>query len=93
MVRIPERRRIARLILAVVILSGAGRAEIANVVVTSAATFEKGIPWGGSVMSVFCTGLKGINGVISADPLPAATRTGGSPCDHRSDEGAALCGR
>ncbi len=64
--------RIAQIILAIAALPLASRAEIANIVVTSAASFERGMPWGGSIASVFCTGLKGINGVIAADhyPLP-----------------------
>lgn len=49
-----------------------GWGQIGNIVVTSAASFERGMPWRGSIASIFCTGLKGINGVVAADryPLP-----------------------
>jgi uncharacterized protein (TIGR03437 family) len=64
--------RVATLALAIVLAAGTAPAQIRNVVVTSAASFEKGMPWPGSLASVFCTGLKGINGIVVADryPLP-----------------------
>ena len=47
-------------------------AAIGNVVVTTAAGFERGLPAKGSIAAIFCTGLEGINGVIAteATPLP-----------------------
>jgi uncharacterized protein (TIGR03437 family) len=47
-------------------------AQIGNVVVTEAAGFQRGVPWPGSIASLFCTGLTGISGIVSADryPLP-----------------------
>lgn len=64
--------RIMPIIRAILVTAGAVAAQIGNSVVTSGASFQKGIPWGGSIASVFCTGLKGINGVVAADryPLP-----------------------
>lgn len=44
--------------------------QISNIVVTSATTYERGLPAPGSVATAFCTGLKGIPGVVSADRLP-----------------------
>lgn len=64
--------RIARIIAAIAACAVAGWAEIGNTVVTSAANFERGMPWRGSIASVFCTGLTGIRGIVAADhyPLP-----------------------
>ena len=47
-------------------------AQIANIVVTSASTFETGMPPQGSIASVFCTGLTHATGVVAApgSPLP-----------------------
>ena len=58
--------RIVRMIVAMAACS----AEIGNIVVTSAASLQKGMPWRGSIASVFCTGLRGVNGVVSADRFP-----------------------
>jgi len=52
-------------------------AEIRNVTVTSGASFEPGLPAKGSIASVFCTGLEGIEGVISAGALPLGTQLAG----------------
>lgn len=77
-VRRAHEMRITRMIAVLLVLATAGRAEIANIVVTSAASFEKGRPAGGSIASVFCTGLKGISGVISADRYPLPLERWGS---------------
>jgi len=67
-----SKMRTVTIILAMVVTAGSAPAQIGNIVVTSAASFEKGMPWAGSIASVFCTGLKGINGIVAADryPLP-----------------------
>jgi len=61
-------------------------AQIGNVVVTSGASFEPGLPSRGSIASVFCTGLVGVEGVLQATSLPLPTqlagvrvRVGGAP--------------
>lgn len=40
--------------------------QIRDVVVTSGATFEPGLPPKGSIGTLFCRGLTGIDGVVSA---------------------------
>jgi|ERR1017187_8150514 uncharacterized protein (TIGR03437 family) len=45
-------------------------AQIKVLAVTDAATFTPGMPYYGSLASVFCTGLTGINGIQSANSLP-----------------------
>lgn len=45
-------------------------AAIGNVVVTSAASFEAGLPPKGSIAAIFCTGLEGIRGTVSAQSTP-----------------------
>ena len=45
-------------------------AQIKVLAVTDAATFTPGMPYYGSLASVFCTGLTGINGIQSTDTLP-----------------------
>jgi uncharacterized protein (TIGR03437 family) len=45
-------------------------AQIGNMVVTSGASFEPGLPSPGSMASVFCTGLEGIEATVSAQSLP-----------------------
>jgi uncharacterized protein (TIGR03437 family) len=64
--------RIWSVILAMAACPCAAWAQIASIVVTSAASYERGMPWRGSIASVFCTGLRGINGIVTADryPLP-----------------------
>lgn len=53
------------------------RAEIRNVVVTSGASFEPGLPPRGSIAAVFCTGLEDIDGVVSAATQPLPTELAG----------------
>ena len=64
--------RIARIIVAIAACAVAGWAQIGNIVVTDAATFQRGVPWPGSIASLFCTGLTGIDGIVASDryPLP-----------------------
>ncbi|MCX6618376.1 MAG: hypothetical protein NTZ98_20055 [Acidobacteria bacterium] len=64
--------RIAIMGLAMVLAARPAAAQIGNIVVTSGASFEKGMPPAGSIASIFCTGLKGINGIVTATgyPLP-----------------------
>jgi uncharacterized protein (TIGR03437 family) len=45
------------------------RAQIGNIVVTNAASFQPGVPAPGSIGTIFCTGLV-INGVVSAPGVP-----------------------
>lgn len=45
------------------------RAQIANIVVTNAASFRSGVPATGSIGTIFCTGLT-ITGVVSAPGVP-----------------------
>ncbi len=78
--------RIAASIVAIAALAIQGRAEIGNIVVTDAASFQKGWPSPGSIASVFCTGLTGISGIVTAEhyPLPlellgVRVRIGGVP--------------
>lgn len=51
--------------------------QIRDIVAVSAASFEAGIPAKGSLASVLCTGLTGINGTITANQLPLPTALGG----------------
>lgn len=52
-------------------------AQIGNVVVTSGASFEPGLPSRGSIASVFCTGLVGVEGTVKATSLPLPTQLAG----------------
>ncbi|MCW5981198.1 MAG: hypothetical protein KIT09_24155 [Bryobacteraceae bacterium] len=52
-------------------------AEIRDVVVTSGASFEPGLPSKGSIAAVFCTGLEGIDGIVSAAAVPLPTELAG----------------
>ena len=45
-------------------------AQIQVLAVTDAATFTPGLPFYGSLATVFCTGLTGVNGVQSATSYP-----------------------
>jgi uncharacterized protein (TIGR03437 family) len=45
-------------------------AQIQVLAVTDAATFTPGMPYSGSLASVFCTGLTGIGGIQSASQYP-----------------------
>jgi uncharacterized protein (TIGR03437 family) len=59
--------------VAVLIAAIAGRsatAQIRVLAVTDAATFTSGLPYYGSLASVFCTGLTGIGGVQAAAQYP-----------------------
>ncbi|MBS1824718.1 MAG: hypothetical protein JST93_05320 [Acidobacteria bacterium] len=44
--------------------------QIANVVVTSAASFEQLLPPVGGLAAIFCTGLPGIEGIVQAGEFP-----------------------
>jgi uncharacterized protein (TIGR03437 family) len=52
------------------LLYSIGNAAIENVVVTSGASFELGLPAKGSIAAIFCTGLEGIEGVVAAKEMP-----------------------
>jgi uncharacterized protein (TIGR03437 family) len=61
------------------------RAQISNIVVTNAASFQAGLPAPGSIGTIFCTGLS-VTGVVSAPgaPLPLSlsgitVTVGGAP--------------
>jgi uncharacterized protein (TIGR03437 family) len=58
-------------------ICSAVNAQIGNVVVTSGASFESGLPSKGSIASVFCTGLVGVQGVVQATTLPLPTQLAG----------------
>jgi uncharacterized protein (TIGR03437 family) len=45
------------------------QAQIQNIVVTSGASFQPGLPPGGSIGTIFCTGLT-VSGVVSAEATP-----------------------
>lgn len=45
-------------------------AQIRDLVVTDAATFMPGMPYYGSLASIFCTGLKGVGGIQAAKAYP-----------------------
>jgi uncharacterized protein (TIGR03437 family) len=64
--------RIVPIIAAIAACAVAGWAEIGNIVVTEAASFQRGVPPPGSIASLFCTGLIGIDGIVAAGryPLP-----------------------
>lgn len=57
---------------ALVVFPAAGNANaaIGNIVVTSAASFEPGVPAKGSIATIFCTGLEGISGTVAAQSTP-----------------------
>jgi uncharacterized protein (TIGR03437 family) len=59
--------RFAIAVLAGVVLANA---QIANVTVVSAASFEPGLPANGSIATLFCTGLEGIPQLTSAAEYP-----------------------
>lgn len=52
-------------------------AQIHVLAVTDAAAFTPGIPYYGSLASIFCTGLTGVHGVQSANSLPLPYELGG----------------
>jgi uncharacterized protein (TIGR03437 family) len=61
------------------------RAQISNIVVTNAASFQPGIPAPGSIGTIFCTGLS-VTGIVSAPGVPppfslsdVTVTVGGSP--------------
>jgi len=62
--------RIATLVLAVSLTASCASAQIGNIVITSAASFQQGKPTAGSIASIFCTGLRGINGIVGAGGFP-----------------------
>lgn len=54
----------------VVALAATGlRAEIGNLTVASAASFQQGLPYAGSIGAIFCTGLH-VQGVVAAEGVP-----------------------
>jgi uncharacterized protein (TIGR03437 family) len=53
----------------VLLATSAAFAQISNIVVTSAASFEAGMPAPGSIAAVFCTGLQ-VEGIVVAETLP-----------------------
>src|SRR5262245_49751165 len=69
--------RIIHLIVAIIATAGLVRAQIGNIVVTEAASFQTGWPWPGSIASVFCTGLTGISGIVTAGNYPLPLELGG----------------
>jgi len=66
-----------QILLLVCGLCSAVNAQIGNVVVTSGASFEPGLPSRGSIASVFCTGLVGVEGIVKATALPLPTQLAG----------------
>ncbi|MBS1828983.1 MAG: hypothetical protein JST93_27010 [Acidobacteria bacterium] len=52
------------------LLVGVAPAQINNITVTSAASFEIGLPGPGSLASIFCTGLPSIEGTVKAAGFP-----------------------
>jgi uncharacterized protein (TIGR03437 family) len=60
-----------RLITSIILFAVAACAQIANIVVTSAADYSVGLPTGGAAASLFCTGLD-VQGTVAAAgaPLP-----------------------
>ncbi len=55
----------------------AGRGEIQILAVTNAATFLPGLPSSGSLATVFCSGLRNIEGVIVAEGVPLPSELAG----------------
>ncbi len=53
----------------VLLATSAAFAQISNIVVTSAASFELGMPNQGSIAAIFCTGLQ-VEGIVTAETLP-----------------------
>jgi uncharacterized protein (TIGR03437 family) len=51
-------------------------AQISNIIVTSAASFQRGLPTKGSISTIFCTGIS-VQGVVAADKLPLPTTLAG----------------
>jgi uncharacterized protein (TIGR03437 family) len=58
-------------------LSMTASAQIQLLAVTDAATFTPGLPFAGSLATVFCTGLTGISGVQSATSYPLPDQISG----------------
>jgi len=52
-------------------------AQISNIVVTNAASFQVGVPAPGSIGTIFCTGLS-VTGVVSAPGTPLPTTLAGA---------------
>jgi uncharacterized protein (TIGR03437 family) len=65
-------RRSRAVYLAIALAAGMApaRAQIRNITVTSAASFEPGLPSPGSIASLLCTGLDGIPPLTSASTYP-----------------------
>jgi uncharacterized protein (TIGR03437 family) len=57
-------------VIVVSLLAVKAWAAIDNVVITSASSFEVGLPAKGSIASIFCTGLEGISGTVTASSVP-----------------------
>jgi uncharacterized protein (TIGR03437 family) len=62
--------RAAYLAIALTASLAPARSQIRNIVVTSAASFEPGLPSPGSIASLFCIGLDGIPSLTSASTYP-----------------------
>lgn len=63
------RRAFLALLSAGILLPTIAQCQIANIVVTNAASFQPGMPANASIGTLFCTGLN-IQGVVSAENLP-----------------------
>lgn len=61
----------------ILLLSSLAPAQISNITVTSAASFETGLPQVGSLAAIFCTGLPGIEGTIQATGFPLPRQLAG----------------
>ena len=68
--------RIIRQLALQAILSLAASAQIGNIVVTSAASFQPGMPPPGSIGTVFCTGLA-VSGLVISTMLPVPRELAG----------------
>jgi uncharacterized protein (TIGR03437 family) len=62
--------------IALPLLTSVLRGEIGNIVVTSAASFQRGMPAKGSIGTIFCTGLR-VEGLVSAPGVPLPTELAG----------------
>ncbi|HSW50586.1 MAG TPA: hypothetical protein VLH09_10445 [Bryobacteraceae bacterium] len=66
----------AGVVALLLLLCPAAWCEIGGIVVTSAASFERGMPARGSIASVFCTGVQ-VDGMVWAEALPLPWSLGG----------------
>jgi uncharacterized protein (TIGR03437 family) len=70
------RMRVSLIIVSCLFITTTMFGQIANIVVTSAASFQPGMPPPGSIGAVFCTGLQ-VNGTVSFSALPLLTSLAG----------------